>query len=140
VEGGIEVKCEPNSVVFERNNIEATGSKYVIKSVYSEVYGIEESEGGFMIDSGAHIRKVIVQVGNRREEITLLGTSKTLKRMDINDELLILNEKEWKSNKKFALVVSRKNDIYYRKGLVEFLIASDAKKLKGAKERKLVIG
>ena len=60
MEGGIEVRCEPNSVVFEGNNVEVIGSKYVIKSVYSEVYGIEESEGGFMIDSGAHIRKVIV--------------------------------------------------------------------------------
>jgi len=36
--------------------------------------------------------------------------------------------------------IARKNDIYYRKGLVEFLIASDAKKLKGARERKLMIG
>ena len=42
VKGGIEVKCESNSVVFKGNNIEITGSKYIIKSVYSKVYGIEK--------------------------------------------------------------------------------------------------
>jgi Leucine-rich repeat (LRR) protein len=145
VVGGIEVNyrkksdCE-SSMVFKGEDIEINASRYTIKSFYSETTAIEESEG-FIIENGAHIKKVTVEVNDQREEITLLGTSETISKIDINDVLLVISEKEWESSKPLAVLASRRGDIYHRKGLVEFLTESDAEKLKkGAKEIKIIIG
>ncbi|MCE8163451.1 MAG: HET domain-containing protein [Candidatus Moeniiplasma glomeromycotorum] len=142
VAGGVKVNYKESnyeiSHAFTKDGIELTATKYIIKSVYPEINGIEESEG-FMVESGAHIKKVIVEVSNRREEITLLGTRETLEKVEINDALLVLSEKEWESNKPFAVLATRESDVYNRKGLVEFLLKSDAQKLKGEKEKKIII-
>ncbi|CAG8824085.1 9034_t:CDS:2, partial [Racocetra persica] len=87
VAGGVRIDYKEehnhrNSNIFINDGgIEITAMKYNIETVHGYATGIEESEG-FMIEGGAHIRKVSVGIGNEREDVTLLGTKDTLEKSD----------------------------------------------------------
>jgi hypothetical protein len=98
VAGGVRIDYKENNhktgnVFTNDDNIEIIAMKYNIETVHGYASGIEESEG-FMIEGGAHIRKVSVGIGNEHKDVTLLGTRETLEKVKICDTLIILSEKE----------------------------------------------
>jgi len=71
-------------------NVEIRGSKYVVESVAgSEIVGMEESKG-FLIEGGLHKREVLIK--GISEAVTLTGSKETLKSMQKDDLLIVLDK------------------------------------------------
>lgn len=145
IEGGMSIVHKEFEKLNPHSDIEITASKYVIRE--SEEFGREEEKDkGSVIDSGACTGNILINSASdnsqKMEEIKLLGTSDLFeKKMKEGDILLLLNKKEWKSNKPFALIIRKKenDDFYQRIGLAE-ISEEDLEKLqKVGKKEKLTI-
>jgi|SRR6266487_190903 len=96
IEGGLTIIRKKLEEINSASNIEITVSRCEIKEVPSAM--LIEKEGknkGSVIDSGACTKSFLVyDSNNEKNEITLLSTRKTLTKIERNDVLFMLNEKE----------------------------------------------
>lgn len=139
IEGGLTIIHKQPEKTFGSDHIELTTFSCSIKTIKNrEAVKKEKDRLGFIMDSGACVRRILVD--KIKDEVELLGTSDLLeKNVKKGDILLLLSKKEWRSNKPFVLIVRKNNDIYQRIGLAE-IKENDWEKLQQVgEERKLTI-
>jgi hypothetical protein len=120
IEGLIKnVGCDPNSINFSKEGIVIKGSKY-------EIIDTEDISGGE--NDKLFSRKIRAKNENNSNKITLQGTHKTLKKIEIGNDgesnimLLLPSINQWKSNPPIALLVEKTGEnVYHRVDLIRII-------------------
>ncbi|MCE8163455.1 MAG: HET domain-containing protein [Candidatus Moeniiplasma glomeromycotorum] len=152
----INLTCESTSIIFEENNdIRVSGSKYIIESMdnfhlnfdfysYKNLFPFEWTVKVKFLNEQEESINETINLGFWNREVGKDGDLDKVRvgeekdgEIKVNDILFIPNGEEWKGDKNCGLLLRKKNDCYYRKGLVK--VSKGFEKLEKSKKEKITI-